>query len=106
MKIMNVVWVLLIVIGIMLSGCSEGPQIDHFKEKIVEATVVKKEYVRDDVSEWELTLRYKDNVIVYGYDHSDYYNQIKEGDKVPVTLRKGYTKENKLEAETIEPVNE
>jgi hypothetical protein len=105
MKIMNVVWVLLIVIG-MLSGCSEGLPIDHFEEKIVEATLVKKEHVRDDVSEWEITLQYKDNVIVYGYDHSDYYNQIKEGDKVPVFLRKGYTKENKLEIETIEPVNE
>jgi ABC-type Fe3+-citrate transport system substrate-binding protein len=102
MKIMNVIWVATILL-LILSGCSEGPQINHTKSKVVDATVIKKEH--GDVSEWEVTLQYKHIVIVYGYDHSDYYDHVKVGDKVPVTYTKGYTIENKLEMESIDPVN-
>lgn len=102
MKIMKLIWVASILLGI-LSGCSEGPPIDHTEDKIVDATVIKKEH--GDTQKWEITLQYKDIVVVYGYDHSDYYDHVKEGDKVPVTYTKGYTKENKLETQSIDPVH-
>jgi hypothetical protein len=102
MKIVKVILVATILLGI-LSGCSEGPPIVHTENKVVNAIVIKKAHGL--TQKWEITLRYKNISVVYGYDHSDYYDDVKKGDKVPVTYTKGYTKENKLETQSIEPVN-
>lgn len=92
-----------------LTGCAE-----YYKDEIVDAVVVNKEYDPPEVEkkyvngqwktkrkaeEYEVNIEY--NGIKLEIEDEELYDSVKEGDKIKVTYRKGYDKEDNVVNEKL-----
>lgn len=100
-----------------LTGC-----VEEYKSTTVEAVVIEKDYdppktttkkvmqdgkyvtkTKNQKAEYDVTIEY--NGIEEEFDNRNLYEQVKEGQMIKVTYKKGYDKEGKLVSEHLQLIN-
>lgn len=100
-----------------LTGC-----VEEYKSSTVEAVVIEKDYdapktttkkvmqdgkyvtkTKKHRAEYDVTIEY--NGIEEEFDNRSLYEQVKEGQKIKVTYKKGYDKEGKLVSEQLQLID-